>query len=134
MNSLPENEGHTEFPFLNVSVQPMRNTAVVFCNVLDSGEADFRVCHCAKPVSHGWRKFGVNIWLTDANLSEYTFQPPLPIKNSYSKDDSKLVVRRAQCKYETWEHEQERRGEDCKIESSEQEASDHQETKKRKRI
>ena len=63
------------------------------------------MCHCAKPVSDGWRKFGVNIWLTDANLAEYTFQPPLPILHSYAKDAPELVVRQAQCKYDTWRQE-----------------------------
>ena len=32
LNSLPEGEGHTEFPLLDLSVRPERNCALLFCN------------------------------------------------------------------------------------------------------
>ena len=46
LNSLPSGAGgHTEFPLLNLKVQPVRGQALLFCNVRQSGEPDERVIH-----------------------------------------------------------------------------------------
>jgi hypothetical protein len=70
LNNLPRGEGHTEFPAINLSVQPERGCAVVFCNVLPNGAPDPRTVHRANPVSGQLKKYGVNIWLCDCSMQE----------------------------------------------------------------
>lgn len=56
------------------SVQPKRLRAVLFCNVLESGEPDVRLLHRADPVKEeGYLKFGLNIWVTDKSLQALAF-------------------------------------------------------------
>ena len=71
LNSLPEGTGHTEFPSLGLSVTPRRGDALLFCNVDEHGDADPRTIHRACPVSGEHRKFGVNIWLSDGDWSDF---------------------------------------------------------------
>lgn len=110
LNSLPEGEGHTVFPRLNLSVRPQRNCALMFCNTtLDSSVACPLAVHSAQPLSSAPRhpskcckKFGVNIWLTDTDLTELvgnTTRTPLPrslgsglVQTSHSKRKRKLSV------------------------------------------
>ena len=61
LNNLPEGQGHTEFPVINVSVQPKRGCGILFCNLLANGEPDPRVIHKACPVTGNLRKYGVNV-------------------------------------------------------------------------
>jgi hypothetical protein len=61
LNSLPERQGHTEFPRLGVSVQPKAGGAVLFCNLLPDGTVDARTVHQACPVEGKLKKFGVNV-------------------------------------------------------------------------
>ena len=61
LNTLPEGEGHTEFPVLGLSVQPQAGSALLFCNVLPSGYADPRTVHRACPVHGDLQKFGLNV-------------------------------------------------------------------------
>lgn len=70
LNTLPEGQGHTEFPSLNLSVKPERGTALCFPNVLVNGEPDTTTVHCAKPVSDGYTKFGMNVWITGSDLQD----------------------------------------------------------------
>ena len=37
LNTLPEGQGHTEFPALGISVKPERGCGVLFCNVMPDG-------------------------------------------------------------------------------------------------
>ena len=69
LNTLPLNEGHTEFPYLNISVRPERGAAILFCNLLPSGEADFRTSHLARSITRpDMRKLGLNIWIGDTSF------------------------------------------------------------------
>jgi hypothetical protein len=63
-----------------------------------AGQPDPRTVHCANPVSSAWRKFGMNIWVSDSSLQELTFLPPqTPLKKGIEyPDDSKLVLSRAE--------------------------------------
>ncbi len=59
----------TQVHLLSTHTQPKRLRAVLFCNVLESGEPDLRLLHRADPVKdEGCLKFGINIWVTDKNL------------------------------------------------------------------
>ncbi len=70
---MPAGEGHTEFPRLNLSIQPRRNAALLFCNFLPNGKPDNRVVHAGRPViGNSQRKFGMNIWITDCSLQDLT--------------------------------------------------------------
>lgn len=45
------------------------------------GQADPRVVHCATPVDAPWRKFGMNIWVSDSSLQALASLPPrTPLK------------------------------------------------------
>eukprot|EP01041_Mallomonas_annulata_P009587 gene9587-19924_t len=70
LNTLPEGEGHTEFPLLNLSIQPKRGCAVLFCNVDKCGDPDTRLLHKACPVSESFTKYGVNIWISDGSMQD----------------------------------------------------------------
>ena len=71
LNSLPEGQGCTEFPRLNLAVTPKRRRALVFCNVLPDGTADPLTVHRACPVEAPHRKYGMNLWITDKDLLGY---------------------------------------------------------------
>lgn len=74
LNDLPEGQGATEFPSLELKVTPKRGSAVMFCNLLENGECDPRVAHQANPVDEGLFKYGVNIWIREKSCSDYTQQ------------------------------------------------------------
>ena len=65
LNDMPEHEGHTDFPNIDLSVRPVRGSAVIFCNVDLRGNCDPKVVHRANPVSAGLRKCGLNIWVVE---------------------------------------------------------------------
>jgi hypothetical protein len=69
LNTLPEGQGHTDFPYLGLSVRPERGCAVLFCNLMPDGTADYRTSHKANPItSPDLRKLGVNIWVGDISF------------------------------------------------------------------
>ena len=68
LNTLPEGQGCTEFPALDLRITPKRGCGVLFCNLLPNGEADPRTAHRACPVPNGLVKFGINVWLCDTSL------------------------------------------------------------------
>ena len=68
LNNLPEGQGHTEFPNLKLSVRPQRGCAVLFPNLLPSGEVDVRTIHQACPVEGRLKKYGMNIWICNSSL------------------------------------------------------------------
>jgi hypothetical protein len=87
LNTLPEGQGHTEFPALdNVSIRPIKGAAVMFCNVMPNGEADVRTVHRACPVHGNLRKIGMNIWLGDQNM-----QGLCQVKSKTKIDSSKKI-------------------------------------------
>jgi hypothetical protein len=61
LNSLPDGIGCTRFPLLNLNVQAKRGCAVMFCNVLDSGDIDPRLLHEGCPIEGNLQKYGVNV-------------------------------------------------------------------------
>jgi len=69
LNTLPSGQGHTEFPAASpvLSVTPQKGDGVLFCNILPDGQADPLTIHRACPVDKGYMKFGVNIWMSEAN-------------------------------------------------------------------
>ena len=71
LNTLPEGQGHTEFPALNLSVRPQKGNALVFCNVLPNGQPDPRLIHRACPLTENLMKIGMNIWLGDQNWEHF---------------------------------------------------------------
>jgi hypothetical protein len=71
LNTLPPGVGATEFPALGLAVQPRARTALLFCNVNPDGTPDPRAVHAAQPVGEGFRKFGLNLWVTDTSCLEY---------------------------------------------------------------
>jgi prolyl 4-hydroxylase len=56
--------GCTYFPLCNdLRVQPKRGRAVLFCNILQDGDADPKTVHAGEPVrGKGSIKYGLNIW------------------------------------------------------------------------
>jgi len=102
LNSMPEGNGHTRFPELGLSVQPQRNTAVLFCNILPNGLPDSRLVHCAEPVvTPGLRKFGMNIWITDSSMQHLASVPaasPLTCKLSPGSNQLVITGKSNQCK------------------------------------
>jgi len=68
LNTLPEGQGHTEFPDLKLSVRPERGCGVLFCNVLGDGQPDPRTVHRACPVDGDLRKYAINVWMTDQSF------------------------------------------------------------------
>jgi hypothetical protein len=61
LNTLPEGQGHTEFPDLGLSVQPKAGCAVLFGNMMPDGAVDTRTVHQACPVEGKLKKFGINV-------------------------------------------------------------------------
>jgi hypothetical protein len=57
LNTLPEGEGETRFPYLGLRFRPTKGVAVMWTNPLPDGTADLRVMHEALPpatmVKHG---------------------------------------------------------------------------------
>lgn len=68
LNTLPEGQGHTEFPDIDISVRPQRGCGILFCNVLVDGLPDPRTCHRACPVEGNLQKYAVNVWMTDLSF------------------------------------------------------------------
>lgn len=69
LNNLKEGSGGcTYFPACgDLRVQPQRGRAVLFCNVLRSGDADPLTVHAGEPVQEkGEIKYGLNIWACEA--------------------------------------------------------------------
>eukprot|EP01006_Ploeotia_vitrea_P059954 TRINITY_DN75048_c0_g1_i1.p1 TRINITY_DN75048_c0_g1~~TRINITY_DN75048_c0_g1_i1.p1 ORF type:complete len:308 (-),score=39.11 TRINITY_DN75048_c0_g1_i1:89-1012(-) len=78
LTSMKKGMGCTEFPKLAlpsgkgkkkqeqcVCVQPEAGKAVLWCNVLEGGEADPRLVHAALPVPKGHQKYGINVWVME---------------------------------------------------------------------
>ena len=72
LNNLPEGQGHTEFPILNLSLRPQRGCGLLFCNLLPTGAIDVRTQHRACPVEKPLVKYGMNVWLTDCDMQALT--------------------------------------------------------------
>jgi hypothetical protein len=70
LNNLPTEQGHTEFPALNISVAPQRGCGVLFSNVLSNGDIDPQTIHRAAPVHGNLKKYGVNVWLCDQSFQD----------------------------------------------------------------
>ena len=71
LNTLPPGVGATHFPALGLHVQPKARSALVFCNVQPDGRPDPATVHEAQPVGEGYRKFGMNLWISDTSCLEY---------------------------------------------------------------
>jgi 2OG-Fe(II) oxygenase superfamily len=66
------NGGETNFPFLNVSVQPVRGRAVLWPSVFNTkpNKPDVRATHQALPVlGHDEVKYGANVWIHQRAIS-----------------------------------------------------------------
>ena len=59
-----EEGGATWFPVPDVRVQPVPGRAVLFSNVLASGQPDARTIHAGETVTRGV-KYGLNIWICE---------------------------------------------------------------------
>lgn len=57
-----EKGAHTEFPKLNLKIQPKKGMAAYWMNVLPDTKEDFRTLHSGKPPASGI-KYGLNIWV-----------------------------------------------------------------------
>ena len=68
LNTLPDGQGHTEFPELELSVRPEKGCGLLFCNVLGDGQPDPRTIHRACPVEGNLHKYAVNVWMTDQSF------------------------------------------------------------------
>lgn len=68
--------GHTDFPYIGLSVRPRSGSALLFCNVLPDGTPDVRMCHRACPVPAGMAKFGCNIWIDDVTMQAHALAKP----------------------------------------------------------
>lgn len=88
LNTLPDGEGCTEFPAVSppLRVTPEKGSAVLFCNVLPSGEADPRTIHRACPVTKGLCKIGMNVWIGDTNM-----QCLSQVKTRFKVDKSQVI-------------------------------------------
>ena len=85
LNTLPEGQGHTEFPALNLSVRPQKGSALIFCNVLPNGLPDPRLIHRACPLTDNLMKIGMNIWLGDQNWEHFPASKKSPAKGKRKK-------------------------------------------------
>jgi hypothetical protein len=69
LNTTPIDIGCTVFPCLNtLKIQPVRGTALIFCNISPDGSADKRLAHFADAVQHPHIKYGLNLWICDRPL------------------------------------------------------------------
>jgi hypothetical protein len=93
LNDLPFGNGFTEFPLLSLSVLPKRGQALLFCNILPDGNAEERVVHKAMPVHSPLQKFGMNIWISEkemsAEVNELHCFPPISSSSSSKRRLSK---------------------------------------------
>ena len=100
LNTLPEGQGCTEFPALDLRITPKRGCGVLFCNLLPSGEADPRTAHRACPVPNGLVKFGINVWLCDTSLMTVDHikskKEPLMSKKEFALITNKSALMEAQ--------------------------------------
>lgn len=81
LNTLPEGQGHTEFPEIGLSVRPVRGSGVLFCNIDLTGNAERKTTHRANPVHGSLRKFGMNVWITNTDLQHLAL-----LKKQYKVD------------------------------------------------
>lgn len=89
LNSMPKGHGHTEFPSLKLSVQPLRGAAVLFPNVTPDGQAEVLTIHQALPVSSpDLRKFGMNIWVTAQSVQALAMVDKSKKKSKKRKSES----------------------------------------------
>jgi hypothetical protein len=61
LNTLPNGQGHTEFPHPRISITPKRGSGILFCNLFEDGYPDPRLVHRATPVHHELIKYGINV-------------------------------------------------------------------------
>uniref|UniRef100_A0A7S4B8E0 Fe2OG dioxygenase domain-containing protein n=1 Tax=Chrysotila carterae TaxID=13221 RepID=A0A7S4B8E0_CHRCT len=65
LNDMPDEAGgHTTFPRMHLQIQPRKNMALVFNDVLDNGMDDERTEHGGSPPSSGI-KYAINCWIRD---------------------------------------------------------------------
>lgn len=88
LNTLPPGVGATHFPALGLHVQPKARSALVFCNVQPNGHPDPGTVHEAQPVGEGYRKFGMNLWISDTSCLEYASATGPHAGVTYSKAHS----------------------------------------------
>lgn len=90
LNTLPEGQGCTEFPSLDIAVTPSARDAVFFSNVCPyTGELDPRTIHRACPITiPGYRKLGVNIWVTDCNMQSLALETTSSQSNKRKRKSS----------------------------------------------
>jgi len=88
LNTLPPGVGATHFPALGLHVQPKARSALVFCNVQPNGHPDPATVHEAQPVGEGYRKFGLNLWISDTSCLEYASATGPHAGVTYSKTHS----------------------------------------------
>jgi prolyl 4-hydroxylase len=91
LNSLPFGNGFTEFPLLKLSVLPRRGQALLFCNILPSGDADFRVIHKANPVHSPLQKYGLNIWISEKPMPMETYEMHQKPKKKSKRNINEVV-------------------------------------------
>lgn len=60
----PAGGGQTQFPRINVTVEPVRGQAVCFRNMLENGEPDLDSLHASLPVTDG-EKWLATLWLRE---------------------------------------------------------------------
>lgn len=61
---MPEGEGATSFPSLNLKVQPKQNSLLTWPNFISRDEIDPKVTHLAEVISgEETKKYGINIWI-----------------------------------------------------------------------
>ena len=76
LNTLPEGQGHTEFPLLGLSVKPERGACVMWSNVLPDGRADPRTVHKANPIRGDLHKVGMNVWIGQESMQHLALAAP----------------------------------------------------------
>ena len=69
LNTLPDNVGHTEFPWVECpfSVRPVAGRAVLFSNITSDFEADPATSHRAIAVRGDHQKLGMNVWVSSTS-------------------------------------------------------------------
>mmetsp|Transcript_15135 Transcript_15135/g.23738 ORF Transcript_15135/g.23738 Transcript_15135/m.23738 type:complete len:318 (-) Transcript_15135:155-1108(-) len=86
LNTDLKGEGYTAFPRIRLRVQPKRGYAVLFCNIVQDGKLDERVVHTGQAPVGGFKKYGLNIWVTSRDFHE---QALYPSKNALRLEDFK---------------------------------------------
>jgi prolyl 4-hydroxylase len=100
LNSLPKGEGCTSFPKASLNVQPERGSAVVWCNLNQDGEPDPRTIHKACPVSDGFTKYGVNIWISEQSHQSLALVKSKTLLKKSVADNKVSVLTKAQIENE----------------------------------